>query len=77
MKLNTEIKTAHLLTGIGLSILLGLLLAYLLAPRLFTGDTVVVDEATDIFKIPDNKTPVGKPNLLTPQNPNQSMPDQE
>lgn len=67
MKLNTEIKTAHLLTGIGLCILLGLLLAYLLAPRLFTNEKVIIDETTDIYKLPDNKTPMGnKPNFRTP-----------
>lgn len=69
MKLNTEIKTAHLLTGIGLCILLGLLLAYLLTPRLFTNNATVIDETSDAYKLPDANNSTNKSKLNLPTKP--------
>lgn len=63
MKLNTEIKTAHLLTGIGLCILLGLLLAYMLTPRLITKQTRVIDDTAPVYKLPEAQDPTHKPAL--------------
>lgn len=53
MKLNAEIKTAHLLTGIGLCILLGLLLAYVLTPRLIAQRTTVIEDDAPVYKLPE------------------------
>jgi heme A synthase len=63
MKLDTEIKTAHLLTAMGLCILLGLLLAYIFTPRLIAKRSTVIDDTTSVYKIPENQSPTTKPSL--------------
>lgn len=67
MKLEKEIKTVHLLGGVGLAILVGLLLAYLFAPRLFTGQTIVIEDTSTVYKLPEPATP-SKPDLPTNHN---------
>ncbi|MBL8030867.1 MAG: hypothetical protein JNK33_00875 [Candidatus Doudnabacteria bacterium] len=67
IKLGKEIKIVYLLGGIGLAILLGLLLAYLLAPRLFTGQSIVIEDTATVYKLPDSEAPQ-KPKLAP--NPN-------
>lgn len=61
MKLDTEIKTAHLLTGIGLCILLGLLLAYVLTPRLIAQQTTVIEDDAPVYKLPETQNSASKP----------------
>lgn len=67
MQLKTEIKTIHLLAGIGLAILLGLLLAYILAPRLFTRGSIVIEDTSTVYKLPDLEASL-KPELAPSPN---------